>query len=200
MKKLILASTSLIRMKLLTKAGIIFETKKPIVDEERIRTSMQSENKNADIVAKTLAIAKAMNISQKIPQAYILGCDQVLCFENELIGKSNALSEAHQLLERLRGKSHRLLTAAALIKDCKILWQFCACAELKMWDFSDDFLRSYLQAETEDVLNSVGCYRLEEKGIQLFENIEGDYFSILGLPLVPVLTALREFGVTKQCV
>jgi len=132
------------------------------------------------------------------PGTLVLGADQVLAFGSELVSKCATLEEAASLLRRLRGKSHELISAAVLAKDGAPIWRQVDMASLRMHDFSDEFLADYLASEGEGLLSGVGCYRLESRGVQLFEWIEGDYFTILGLPLIPLLTALRQQGILAQ--
>lgn len=195
MQRLILASASAVRAKLLREAGVSFEIRPAEVDEARIRTSMLAEGKDASEIAQALAQTKALQISTAAPQALVLGCDQILVFENRLIGKSADLAEARALLREMSGKPHRLLTACVLAKAGTPVWRRRERINLRMHAFSDAFLDVYLQAAGEEILSSVGCYQLEGRGVQLFEAVEGDYFSVLGLPLIPLLTALREHGI-----
>jgi septum formation protein len=125
----------------------------------------------------------------------VLGADQILEFDGELVSKCADLAAARTLLRRLRGKSHRLINALCLVQHSKAVWAFCDANSLRMRPFSDGFLERYLSTEGEGLLAGVGCYRLEGMGAQLFESIEGDYFSILGLPLQPLLAELRRKGV-----
>lgn len=192
MTRLILASASTIRAKLLEHAGVAFETVPARVDEDAVKHSLRGKPVQ---VAETLAEMKALRISVAQPDALVLGADQVLAFEDEIVSKSANLNEARTLLRRLRGKSHQLIGAAVLAKDGQAVWRHVETAQLWLRDFSDAFLENYLAAEREAALSSVGCYRLEGPGVQLFSRIEGDYFSILGLPLLALLAALREHAV-----
>jgi septum formation protein len=188
----ILASGSQTRAKILRQAGIAFSVFPADVDETKIKTAM-AEQDHAD-TAGLLADEKALCVSRQFPQALVVGCDQLLVFADLAVSKSRNLAEAQALLESLSGNQHRLLTAATLAKDGKVVWRTLNISTLWMRSFSREFLADYLQAQGEDILSSVGCYRLEESGVQLFEKIEGDYFSILGLPLLPLLAALRAEG------
>jgi septum formation protein len=190
---LILASSSAARAQILRAAGVYFHVHPADVDETAIKAALAGKD-NAQI-AVFLAEAKALWTSCAYPHELVLGCDQLAVFEDRPISKSKSLDEAAQLLRRLRGHTHRLLSAAVLARDGAILWRTMQESVLKMRDFSDEFLENYLQAEGEDLLGSVGCYRLEGLGAHLFESIEGDYFAVLGLPLLPLLAALRTEGV-----
>jgi septum formation protein len=196
--KLILASASRSRARMLEAAGVPFEIVPAHVDEESVKQSLLAENAPARDVADALAELKALRISTKHPNALVLGADQVLVFGSELISKCESLDEAAALLRRLRGKSHELISAAVLAKDGAPIWRHVAKATLWMRNFSDEFLKDYLAGEGDGLLAGVGCYRLEGRGAQLFEKIDGDYFTILGLPLVPLLTALREQGILEK--
>jgi septum formation protein len=145
-----------------------------------------------------LADAKALSVSQSNPSALVLGGDQTLLFDGELVGKCPDMVAARALLVRLRGKEHRLMGGLTLAHDNKIVWRHGETAELWMRHFSDAFLDWYLKAEGPSLLSSVGCYKLEGVGAQLFHRIKGDYFSILGLPLLPLLAELRKQGVIPK--
>lgn len=189
--KLVLASASTSRARMLQAAGVPFDIVPAHVDEDAIKQSMLSPRDIAD----TLAELKALRVSSRYPGALVLGADQVLAFGSELVSKSADMDEAAELLGRLRGQRHELLSAAVLAKDGVPVWRHVSVSKLWMRTFTDEFLYAYLEAEGEDVLSGVGCYRLEGLGSQLFERIEGDYFSILGLPLLPLLAGLRELGI-----
>ena len=198
MNALILASTSAVRSRLLRDAGLAFEVVPPMVDEADVKASLLVERLGANAIADSLAEAKAVAVSAARPQALVIGCDQVLAFEGRVIEKSADLREARKLLAELRGKAHALLTACVLAKGGEPVWRRLDRCTLSMRPFSDAFLEDYLQAEGDTLLTSVGCYQLEGRGAQLFERVEGDYFSVLGLPLIPLLVALREHGILER--
>lgn len=175
---------------MLRDSGIAFEVQPSAVDEDAVKRTCSAVD-----AAAALALAKARNVSQARPGALVLGCDQTLLFEGRLIDKSRDLAEAQALIKELRGKTHRLVSAAALVQDGETRWQGSQSVDLTMRAFDDRFLDSYLEAEGVDILACVGCYRLEGRGVQLFERIAGDYFAVLGLPLLPLLAALRMLGV-----
>lgn len=195
MTRLLLASASPVRARLLEAAGVPFEVSPARVDEEAAKASLLANGAHPRDIADALAEMKARRSSVADPAALILGADQVLEFQGECISKSGTRAEAEKLLRRLRGKEHSLICAAVLARGGQVLWRQVQIAKLWMRDFSDSFLRSYIDGEGDAVLGSVGCYHLEGRGAQLFSRIEGDYFSILGLPLLPLLSALRDFGV-----
>jgi len=191
---LILASASEVRARVLRNVGVAFDIRPAHVDEDAVKDSLLASGAPLRNVADALAELKAVRISNAAPTALVLGADQVLAFEGELVSKCESLDEARNLLRRLRGKKHELISALVLAKGGSAIWRHVETARLTMRDFSDAFVDDYLAAEGKGLLKGVGCYRLEGRGPQLFERIEGDYFAILGLPLVPLLTALRQHG------
>ena len=198
MTRLILASGSVVRARLLTAAGIGFDVIAPHVDEDAVKESLLAERAPPREIADALAALKASKVSMSQSGALVIGADQVLVFEGELISKMPDLGAARALLKRLAGKTHELVGAVVLAKDGAVVWRHVSRAELTMRKFSDDFLENYLERNGEAILSSVGCYFLEGEGVQLFSHIAGDYFTILGLPMIPLLGALREFGAVPQ--
>jgi septum formation protein len=192
---MILASASDVRARLLRAAGIEFEIVPARVDEDALRESMLAEKAELCAIADALAELKALRVSGAHAGELVLGADQVLVLNDELISKCESLEEARALLGRLRGRQHQLISALVLAKDGAPIWRHAEQAKLTMRDFSDEFLENYLASEGESLLAGVGCYKLEGRGIQLFQKIEGDYFTILGLPLLRLLSALREQAV-----
>lgn len=190
---LTLASTSAIRRHLLTQAGITFEAVGSGVDEDAVKESMRAEGASPRNQADKLAELKALKVSQRRP-GFVLGCDQILSFEGHSFDKAENLDEAFERLSQLRGRTHSLECAAVIAKDGQAVWRLVTSPKLTMRDFSDDFLRSYLKHHGQEALSSVGCYQFEGPGAQLFERVEGDFFSILGLPLLEVLAFLRLHG------
>jgi septum formation protein len=195
MNMLILASASSIRARLLREAGINFGVRPAEIDEEAVKASLQADKTGHENLAGRLAEEKALSIARTAPQALVLGCDQVLVCGDRLFGKAHNAAEARATLLALRGKAHSLITACALAQNGKVLWRLQERATLQMRPFSDEFLEVYLRAEGGTILGSVGCYRFEGRGAQLFDHVEGDFFTILGLPLLPLLPVLREYGV-----
>jgi septum formation protein len=198
MTRLVLASGSATRARLLSAAGIAFDIVAPHVDEEAIKDSLLAERAPPRDIADALAALKASKVSNSHPAALVIGADLVLVFEGELISKSSDLNDARKLLQRFSGKTHELIAGVVLAKGGSIVWRHVARAQLTMHSLGDKFLDAYLVPEREEILSSVGCYHLEREGIQLFSNIVGDYFTVLGLPMVPLLNALREFGALPQ--
>lgn len=190
---LILASRSAARRAMLTGAGVPFEAEDAGVDEPAIKAAFGSEAPSA--LAVELAQAKALAVSARRAGAWVLGSDQTLAFDDGLISKAPSLEAARDRLRIMRGREHQLHSGAALARDGAVVWSGVDTARMTMREFSDAFLDAYLAAEGEPVLASVGAYRLEGMGSQLFERVEGDYFTVLGMPLWPVLAELRRVGV-----
>jgi nucleoside triphosphate pyrophosphatase len=193
--RLILASGSAVRARLLNAAGLAFDVVSPHVDEDTVKESLLAEKAPPRDIADALAALKASKVSTSHPDTFVIGADQVLVFEGELISKMPDLASARALLKRLAGRKHELVGAVVLAKEGAVVWRHVARAELTMRDFSDTFLDGYLARQGDAILSSVGCYFLEGEGVQLFSHIAGDYFTILGLSMIPLLSALREFGV-----
>jgi septum formation protein len=191
---IVLASQSVSRAQVLRAAGVPFEAQPADIDEDAIKDGMLAHKAPVEEIALALATRKACTVSAKRPGDLVIGGDQVLWIDGELISKVASLVEARALLKRLRGKRHALVGSLVLARSGRQIWQHASRAELTMRAFSDKFLETYLAQESEAVLASVGCYRLEGMGAQLFDTIDGDYFAILGLALVPLLTALRREG------
>lgn len=189
----ILASKSAARTAVLKGAGVAFETAVSGVDEEAVKTALLAEGHGPKAIAEALAELKAQKISQSRP-GLVIGADQTLEFDGRLYDKAETVEEARARLKLLRGKPHQLHSAVVVAKDGAAIWRDMVSCTLTMRDFSDDFLEDYLVREGEAALGSVGCYRLESLGAQLFSKIEGDYFAILGLPLLGLLDLLRNHG------
>ena len=195
---LILASGSATRAKMLREAGLIIETATPSVDESEVKDSLRASGASAAEVAETLAEMKARRVSPRFPGALVLGSDQMLECEGRWLDKPGSREAARDQLKTLRGKVHSLITSAVLVRDGTRLWHHTDSAQLRMRVFSDAFLDAYLEQAGDQVLGSVGAYQLEGLGAQLFESVRGDYFTILGLPLLPVLAILREHGIASK--
>lgn len=191
---IVLASQSVSRARLLAAAGVAFEAVPAPIDEEQLKRSLLSEGHDAASIADALAELKALRVSRARPADLVIGADQVLSFEGAVVSKCETMDEARELLRRLRGHRHLLLGGLVLAKSGAPIWRHGSKASLLMRKFSDEFLESYLLREGRAILGSVGCYRLEGEGAQLFDAIDGDYFSILGLALLPLLAELREQG------
>jgi len=191
---IVLASTSPTRRNLLKQAGIAFKTARPPVDEITITKTLRKAGANVKQVALNLAQGKAASVGQILPNAYVIGADQMLECDGNWFEKPGNRDAARKQLQILRGKTHRLVTAVVINFEGNTIWKHSDVAEMTMRDFSERFLDHYFEAMAEDAVFSVGGYQLEGIGIQLFEKVAGDYFSILGLPLMPLLGALRQAG------
>lgn len=152
----------------------------------------------AEELSLLLAQGKAALISQKKKESLVIGADQILQCEGKIFSKAKNKKEAKTHLQFLRGKEHRLVSAASIWKNGQEIWNGCQEATLTMRPFSDSFLDHYLEEKGDEILSSVGCYQLEKGGIQLFSTIKGDYFTILGLPLLPILAFMRRYGVLEE--
>ena len=189
----VLASTSASRATLLRNAGVAFTAKAPGVDEDAAKAALLGEGSGPRDIADALAELKAIRVSARMP-GLVIGADQTLDLDGELMDKASSLDEARDRLRRLRGRRHRLHAGVVVARNGEPIWREVSTATLEMRDFSDAFLDDYLDRLGPDVLSSVGCYHLEGEGVQLFHRIEGDYFGILGLPLTGLLDLLRRHG------
>ena len=189
----VLASKSLARRAVLEGAGVPIEVASAGVDEDAVKRAMLAEGASVRDIADALAELKAVKASRSRPE-FVVGADQTLEFEGGLYDKVESVDEARVRLKLLRGKPHKLHSAVVVAREGAPVWRTLDTATLTMRDFSDDFLEHYLQVEGAAALGSVGCYRLEGPGAQLFSRIQGDYFAILGLPLLGLLDFLRLHG------
>ncbi|TXI01261.1 MAG: septum formation protein Maf [Pseudorhodobacter sp.] len=191
---LLLASTSPIRRDLLRNAGLEVTTEAARIDEDTIRRSLESESAKPRDIADTLAEMKAAKISSRHPEALVLGCDQVLDYKGKVFAKPETEAQARDQILTLRGQTHSLLSAAVLYERGKPVWRHVGQARLTMRSFSDSYLDAYLSRNWPAISHSVGGYMLESEGVRLFDRIDGDYFTILGLPLLPLLSYLATRG------
>lgn len=198
--EIVLASGSRARREMLAAAGVHFTVQAADVDEPAIRARLLKQDANVEPkrIAAVLAAAKAEDVSGKIGGSLIIGADQVLALGDELLSKAPSVEAAREALRKLRGRTHELHSAVAFAEKGKVTWAYVATARLTMRDFSDAFLDDYLLRAGDRVGQSVGAYELEGIGVQLFDRIEGDYFTILGLPLMPVLAELRVRGIIAK--
>ena len=195
---LILASGSKSRARVLEAAGLAFIVEPPGLDEAVMRQAVGGKGSlSPHDVAEVLARAKAEAVSDLAPKAYVIGGDQVLALGDTIFSKPDSMEAARRQLLDLSGKTHTLHTAVAVATDGETIWAETTIATLTMRKLSPEFIGRYLAAAGEEVLSSVGAYQLELLGVQLFEKIDGDYFSILGLPLIPLLDTLRREGVIE---
>ena len=194
MSRIILASASAARRALLQQAGIIAETNPPTLDEDALKAAYLRQEPAitpADMAAR-LAAAKAISVSNQNPDSLVIGGDQVLALGTTRYDKPKSIEEARTHLRQLRGKTHYLETAIACARQGEVIWSTLTRPALHMRNLSDAFIESYLDRQGTNMMQTVGGYKLEGEGIQLFSTIEGDYFSILGLPLLPLLEFLRR--------
>jgi nucleoside triphosphate pyrophosphatase len=194
--RLILASASLARAQLLRAAGIAFEQQPAAVDEEEMKAALRAEDASAEDAATALAELKATRVSARAPGAFVIGADQILDCAGTWFDKPADRAAAAASLAALSGRAHRLVSAACVVRDGARIWHGVGEATLHMRALEPDFIAAYLDAAGPAVLSSVGVYQLEGLGAHLFTRIEGDYFTILGLPLLALLAFLREHGVS----
>ena len=192
----VLASSSQARCDMLKSAGLTFTVDPADLNEEAIRSTLLKENETIDPqdIAQVLARAKGEYVSERHPETLVVAADQILSIDGEILTKPTTREAARETLIKLRSKTHALHSAATITKNGETQWAKVDTAYLTMRDFSADFLANYTLRGGTDLLQSVGAYKIEGPGIQLFKKIEGDYFTILGLPLLPLLAELRKLG------
>ncbi len=193
MVNIVLASASAIRMQLLTAAGVPFVAEPARVDETTIKDALLAEGVSPRDIADALAEAKAVRVSRRTA-GLVIGADQTLEFDGRLFDKAETVDEARVRLSEMRGRTHKLHCGMVLARDGVPIWREVVTTVLSMRPFSDAYLDGYLARNTPAILSSVGCYQMESEGAQLFDRIEGDYFAILGLSLIPLLDILRRHG------
>ncbi len=191
---IVLSSVSASRRKLMTQCGVPYKTAKPGFAEGPVKAAMKTAGASAADVAVALAEGKANSIAEILPGHFVIGADQMLECEGKWFDKPADRAAARVHLQTLRGKTHHLITAAVVAHEGKIVWRHTETAKMTMRDFSDAFLDQYLDRAGEGITRSVGAYELEGAGAMLFDKVDGDFFAILGLPLIPLLTGLRAAG------
>jgi septum formation protein len=192
--KIILASGSAIRAELLRKADVDFTVQIARIDEDAVRASLQADNASPRDIADTLAELKAQKVASKHPDTLVIGCDQILALDQDILTKPDTKAQALDQLRTLRGRKHQLLSAAVIYGDGRPLWRHVGTVRLHMRDASDDYLAAYVDRNWDSIRHAVGAYKLEEEGVRLFTRIEGDYFNVLGLPLLELLSYLTLRG------
>lgn len=191
---LFLASESESRARMLRSARVAFEIAPARIDEENVKRALEAEGAPPRDVADTLAEMKARKVSEKGSAGLVLGCDQVLAFKGAVLSKPDSVEDAASQLRRLRGETHSLLSAAVIYELGRPVWRHVGVARLTMRDFSDAYLEDYLNRNWDSVKSSVGGYKIEEEGIRLFRSLQGDTFTIQGLPLLELLSYLTLRG------
>ena len=192
--RILLASASRFRKALLDNAGIAVEAVPAEIDERAVEEAVDRTGVTPADIAQILAEAKAAEVSERYPDAWVVGSDQVLSLDGELLHKAADMGEARRRLLKLSGHTHVLDTGVVLARAGKAVWRHVSTARMTMRPLTPEFVGRYLSQAGSGVLASVGAYQIEGPGIQLFERIEGDHFTIVGLPMLPLLEALRAHG------
>lgn len=198
-RAIVLASGSETRRRMLESAGITFDVVTASVDEDEIQSRLLDEEPTISHggIAAGLARAKALSVARHHPEALVIGADQILSFGREIYSKPRSRAEAALMLLALRGRTHELISSVAVARSDTVVFEASATTMMTMRSFSQSFLETYLDAEGDALLLSAGAYRIEGLGAQLFDRIEGDFFNILGLPLLPLLAELRRQGALR---
>ena len=196
-KHLVLASQAAVRASMLRAVGLSFSVEPARVDEGAVKDAMRTEDPEGRETARALASLKARRVSAGAPGAFVIGADQLLVCGDEWFDKPVDVEDARGQLKRLRGRRHTLVTAVCVVRDETEIWTDVACPQLTMRPFSDAFLERYLARAGDGILACVGGYEAEGLGAQLLAEIEGDWFAVLGLPLMPLLAFLREHGLVE---
>ena len=194
MSDLILASKSPFRAILMRNAGLAFSQQAARVDERVIEQTLEDTGTTPADLALILAEAKAVEVSGRSPDALVIGSDQTLSLRDEVLHKATTMEEARRRLLQLQGNTHQLNSGVVLARNGEAVWRHVSVARLTMRTLTPEFIGRHLASTGEKILGSVGCYQFEGEGLQLFDAIDGDYFTIVGLPMLPLLAELRKFG------
>ena len=195
---IILASGSAIRREMLSRAGLNFDVEPGRVDEDAVKAALLAEEAKPRDIADALAELKARKISEKRPGRLVIGCDQVLVFQGQLLSKPKNPDDAMEQLTSMSGNRHMLLSAAVICEDGKPIWRHVGTVRLHMRTLSQDFIADYVSRNWDEIRHTVGCYQLEAEGVRLFTRIEGDHFNVLGLPLLELLSYLTLRGTLQS--
>jgi len=193
--EIVLASTSKARTRMLTDAGVAHRCDPAHVNEAAIKADWTGR---PEALARELARTKALTVSARYPDALVIGADQVLALGGNVVDKPGSKERVREQLDRLSGREHRLISAVAVAHGPDIVWDLVDTAHMHMRAYSDSFIDDYIGRVGADVANSAGAYHLENLGAQLFDKVEGDFFTVLGLPLIPLLNFLRSHGALKK--
>ncbi len=196
--KIVLASASVHRADLMSRAGIKFEVRPAEIDERAAEAPFANTGSIPADVARVLAEIKAVDVSGKEPGALVIGCDQILSLDDQILHKAKTMEEARRRLLTLSGKTHQLSSAVVIARDGAVIWDHVGIALMNMRKLSPQFIGRYLSAAGPSVLGSVGVYQVEGLGIQLFDSIDGDFFTIVGLPLLALVKQLRQQGLVDD--
>jgi len=194
MTRLILATSSQSRRQMMAKSGLEVEALPARIDEEAIRAALKGESAKPRDIADVLAEMKARKIAERHPDAVVIGSDQILTFDGQVFGKPETIEEARTQLQVLRGGTHQLISAVVVYEEARPVWRHMDEARLVMRPFSDSWLDGYLQRNWDSIRHSAGGYKLEEEGVRLFTEVKGDWFTIMGMPLLPLLAWLGNRG------
>lgn len=193
--RIVLASASVHRADLMTRAGIKFDVRPAGIDERAAEAPFSDTGSPPADVARVLAEIKAVDVSGREPGALVIGCDQILSLNDDILHKANTMEQARRRLLLLSGKTHQLSSAVVIARDGAVIWDHVAIAHMTMRNLSPEYIGRHLSAAGPSVLGSVGVYQIEGLGIQLFDRIDGDIFTIVGLPLLALIKQLRQLGV-----
>lgn len=191
---IVLASGSAFRQKMLRDAGVVFRVERSEIDERAVEKTLEGSGADPETLAQVLAEAKAVDVSEREQGALVIGADQTLSLDDEVFHKPADMEGARRHLLKLSGRTHQLNSAVVIASDGEVVWRHVGVARLTMRDLDPAFIGRHLSNVGEKALASVGAYQIEGEGIQLFEKIEGDTFTIVGLPLLPLLAELRRLG------
>ena len=196
--QLVLASSSLARSQVLNNAGVVHEILSPQIDEDSVKVAMLADGYSHCDIADKIADMKARKVSLQRAESYVLGCDQVLSFAGSLYSKPETKFNLKTQLREMSGKTHQLISAAAIYKDMQPIWRHVGVATLSMDLLSDSVIEKYVEKNWDTIKFCVGGYEIERRGVQLFNKIQGDYFCILGLPLLEIMNFLKVRGVLES--